>query len=123
MSSSSGGTTGSGGAMPGGPTKTVTADNDIGQYLSFTIPASPNGYVKVTSGPFFLTDAATYQTPLSFTTVSNGDCSVPTEQHTMLLYQPSNNQAHGIKTPILPGQTLCVGLGAYPVTVLGFRPY
>jgi hypothetical protein len=117
MSSSS--STSSGAA----PAKVVTADNDIAQYLSITVPVASMPQ-KVVDGPFFVTDVFGQ---LTLDMVTGGDCTVPQSQHTTLL--GTNNtttfpQVHGMRMPILANQTLCANTNSSsPAAVLGFRPY
>jgi hypothetical protein len=131
-SSSSGGTGGATTSSGGPPVaKAVTADNDMAQYQSIQVPVGSTGGVKIVDGPFFVTDAYFGQAQtLLLTTVTAGDCS-PSAQHTWALAVSSigNNvpaQVHGIRFPVPPGQTLCVGpsstIGS-PLDVRGFRPY
>lgn len=127
-----GGTTGSGGAGTGGSSssstgtgagagKVVTADSDIAQYQSITVDL--NVTTPLLAGPFFVTDV--YATAgVTLSTVSGSDCSTP---KTAVLQPPGSGgveQIHGIRLPILAGQSLCEGSSpSGTVTILGFRPY
>jgi len=141
--SSSGGTTmgGTGGAggssmatstssSTGGPPpvqKMVTAETDMAQYQSFTVLADAQVAKKVLDGPFFVTDAAgsIISSGAVFFLGTNGDCSTQTD--TVLQTNASNlgaHDIHGMRMPVLPGQTLCLVSGSYGgATVMGFRPY
>jgi hypothetical protein len=124
-SSSSTTTSGTGAAGPG---KVVTAETDIGQYQSITVNFSGNAVVplKVIDGPFFVTDVyGSSVQPLDI--VQGTDCSVM-QGHTQVLgtlFMSPPDQVHGIRLPVLVGQTLCAYPGGpqNPITVLGFRPY
>jgi hypothetical protein len=50
------------------------------------------------------------------------DC---TAAQTVIFFWPNGqNQTHGVRTPILAGQSLCHGANAGDtLTVLGFKPY
>ena len=127
-----GGSTGTGsstGSGASGAGKVVTADNDIGQYASISLV--PLKIDKVVDGPFFVTDlycANNGNSALTLDTVTGGDCSVPAASHTVVLAVNGNvpysvPQAHGIRLPVLSGQTLCGTVGSSACTVLGFKPY
>lgn len=121
-----GGTTGAGGAGPAS-NKVVTAETDIGQYMSISV--SPSANKKILDGPFFVTDVSCDSNAsswLNLDTVLGGDCSAPPDAHTKVLVvtgNPNTGQIHGIRLPILPGQALCGASGFYACTVLGFKPY
>ncbi|MEP7124077.1 MAG: hypothetical protein ABJE95_24330 [Byssovorax sp.] len=113
------------GAGASGPGKIVTAETDIGQYVSVSIPnVGPESWVKVVEGPFFVTDVVG---ATRLATVQGKDCSVAEELHTLVVLGGQQAyQLHGMRLPVLPGQSLCVsaGLSGFPVTnVLGFKPY
>jgi hypothetical protein len=129
-----GGATGSGvssGAGAAGPGRVVSADNDIAQYASIVIVAGAGGSQKVVEGPFFVTDV--YGINWVLDTVSGSDCSIPQGQHVSVLHtdevlnSASPPQIHGIRLPVLAGQSLCLQVPAQwngvTVTVLGFKPY
>lgn len=128
-SGSTSSSSGTGGAGAGGPGsgKLVAADTDMAQYQSITLPApSPPGTEqKVVDGPFFITDVfMSYQGGiLTFDTVTGGDCSAPANQHHGVL--TVTPQIHGIRLPVLAGQTLCLTANVQSdnYTVLGFKPY
>lgn len=145
MSSSSGTTMGTGGASTssssssssssstGGPPpaqRVVTAETDIAQYQSITVSTtSTESGAKVIDGPFFVTDVAGgwQQGPggASFHVVTNGDCSVAVGM-TVLSTNVGQNaayQVHGIRMPVLPGQTLCMSGALTTAIVMGFKPY
>jgi hypothetical protein len=118
----SSGASGAGGASSG-PAKVVTAETDIAQYQSITIPSSnPNG-AMVVSGPFFVTDmyAPTGNGFLAVVT-SGSDCNAASPQNAALNLQGSPAQIHGIRMPVLKGQSLCA-IEAPGATILGFAPY
>lgn len=120
-SSGAGGSTGTGGTG-----KLVTADTDIAQYVSTSTTGTAQNPVetKVIEGPFFVTDVIGLTYVLS--TVQGSDCSVSTDKHTVVVLSTTANggQLHGVRIPILAGQSLCTQAGLnYNVTVLGFRPY
>lgn len=128
MGSGTGGSTGTGASGPG---KIVTADNDIGQYQSVTILGIGPGQ-KVVDGPFFVTDVYcgnTNNSTMILDTIPSGDCSAPQAQHTAVLVALGSSvgngtpQVHGIRLPVLAGQTLCGTVGSSSCTVLGFKPY
>lgn len=143
MSSSSGTTMGTGGASTsssssnssstGGPPpaqRVVTAETDIAQYQSITVSTtSTESGAKVIDGPFFVTDVAGgwQQGPggASFHVVTNGDCSVAVGMPVLStnVGQNAAYQVHGIRMPVLPGQTLCMSGALMTATVMGFRPY
>jgi hypothetical protein len=137
-SSSSSGGTGGATTSSGGPpaARAVTADGDMAQAQAISLPydASSGPAVKIVAGPFFVTDAYSTMSFAHFTTVVGDDCTVPVDQHTRVLAIASGPssyvlpaQIHGIRMPILPGQSLCIlpenQGGPNNVTVLGFRPY
>lgn len=117
----------------GGPPpaqKLVTAETDIAQYQSFTVSTTITQQVaKVLDGPFFVTDVAgsSGQGPggPSFFLVTNGDCSGGGGQWVLntSVGQSAANQVHGIRMPVLPGQTLCMEGTLMTGVVMGFRPY
>ena len=117
---------GTGGSGPG-LTRVVTADTDIGQYVSVTTnSAEPVNAVetKVIEGPIFLTDALFYAGfPPSI--VQGSDCTVPESKH-IPVFRPVVNvgEIHGIRNPIMAGQSLCAFATTYgQTTVFGFKPY
>lgn len=126
--SSASSSVGTGGPGPG-LSKVVTADTDIGQYVSITIPfiASPDAPTKVVEGPFFITDVISpRESPLSI--VQGNDCSVSEDKliPVVIFYDQFNavKQVHGLRLPILAGQSVCAVQSAnFKVTVLGFKPY
>jgi hypothetical protein len=94
--------------------------------VSVVVPPN-NTDQKVVDGPFFVTDFYGY---VVLDTVMGGDCSVPQSQHTPIASsagQMAANcgaQLHGMRMPILAGQTLCANTNSgCTVTVMGFRPY
>jgi hypothetical protein len=110
-----------GGAAGASPVagKVVTADTDMAQYQTITVEL---GSVQpIIQGPFFVTDVlANHQVTLF--TVTGGDCAAPPTKVLMAPREPS--QFHGMRLPVLGGQSLCQGTTATgTLTVLGFRPY
>jgi len=134
-----GGAGGSGGASTsssGGTTKLTTADTDMAQCQSITATGDATATaVKVLEGPFFVTDVLAGSTSApTFTTVAGTDCSVPQDKHTFVLQvvplpgagSGTSPQVHGIRLPVLTGQSLCAFSGlslGVTTTVLGFKPY
>jgi hypothetical protein len=119
---------GTGGPGPG-LTRVVTADTDIGQSVFFTTTSvvSPEKEQKVIEGPFFITDAISEgMVPLHL--VQGNDCGVSEDKliPLVMFYNQagSTQQIHGVRIPVLAGQTICAIQGNNAkVTVLGFRPY
>jgi hypothetical protein len=109
---------GSAGASPVSG-KVVTADTDMAQYQSTTVELSSSQ--PILQGPFFVTDVlADHQVTLF--TVTGGDCAAA--QTRVLLAPQGTSQFHGMRLPILGGQSLCHGTTAPgTLTVMGFRPY
>jgi hypothetical protein len=128
----SSGATGSGNgasssAGTGGPgfTKVITADTDIGQSVFFTTTStvSPDKEQKVIEGPFYITDAMT-QSGSMLHLVQGNDCGVSEDKLILMVMLNQNSSIHGMRIPVLAGQTVCAVQGNYSrVTVLGFRPY
>jgi hypothetical protein len=113
--SNSGSTSSSSGAP--GPAMVVTAETDIGQYQSITQTSG-----AVVSGPFFVSDVAGAVNGGALYTVTGSDCTV--SQQAMVVFLPQGPfQSHGMRLPVLAGQTLCVTNSGGSLTVLGFRPY
>jgi len=109
---------GSAGAPPGSG-KLVTADTDAAQYQSIAV--DPSSSRPIVQGPFFVTDVLADGAVTLFTVVGS-DCSAP--QTKVLVAAKGVSQFHGIRLPILAGQSLChhaTATGA--LTVLGFKPY
>jgi len=120
---SSGGT---GGAGASGPGKVLTAETDVAQYQAVAT-SNTDAYpvdTKLLDGPFFISDVLFSGASL-VTTVYGADCSVSFDKHTVVLStKDAGSQVHGMRLPILPGQSLCTQSGINArVTVLGFRPY
>lgn len=109
---------GSAGASPVA-SKVVTADTDMAQYQSITIEiASPQ---PILQGPFFVTDVVADH-PVALFTVTGSDCATP--QTKVLVAPQGTSQFHGMRLPVLAGQSLCQGPTATgTLTVMGFRPY
>lgn len=71
-------------------------------------------------GPFFVTDVIADNT-VTLSTVTGNDCSAP---QTKVLSAIGPAQFHGMRMPILSGQSLCHSMnGGGTLTVLGFKPY
>ncbi|MEP7124199.1 MAG: hypothetical protein ABJE95_24950 [Byssovorax sp.] len=125
-SGTSGVSSSAGTGAPGpGLTKVVTADTDIGQSVFFTTTSvvSPEKEQKVLEGPFFITDA-TAQTGGTLHLVQGNDCGVSEDKLILLAMINQNGSIHGMRIPVLAGQTVCAVQGNnIRVTVLGFRPY
>jgi hypothetical protein len=134
-SSSSSSTSSTSSSGPPPFTKVVTAETDIAQYQTITLVGDGTGAtMKLLDGPFFVTDVYDDDSMVlpRLTVVQGGDCSVDQNMHTILLAPAQTTvgyqilQIHGIRMPVLPGQTLCVrdtpSLGN-KMTVMGFRPY
>jgi hypothetical protein len=115
--SSIGGTGGSTGA--GAVNKVITADTDLGQYQSISVDLLT--MQPLVQGPFFVTDIVAGNTT-TFFTVAGNDCTAP---FTMVLTETPGGllQFHGIRIPILAGQSLCHQPNNGTLTVLGFKPY
>jgi hypothetical protein len=126
---STSGASSSTGAGAGGPgfAKVITADTDIGQAVSFTTPIMSSDPVgtKVMAGPLLITDVILSGPSLYI--VQGDDCSVPEDKHINVVYPEQNTfgkQFHGMRLPVLAGQTACSVQGANTrITVFGFRPY
>lgn len=109
-------------------TRVVTADTDIGQYLSVTTNSTdPTNAVptKVVAGPFFLTHAS-FAPGTGASIVQGSDCTVPEDKHIPVVRVIATNIAdiHGIRIPVLAGQSLCgLALKYGQITVFGFKPY
>jgi uncharacterized spore protein YtfJ len=116
--SGSGSSTGAGGSGPGFA-RVITAETDIGQYVSITANVDPSTYTKLLDGPLFISDVIGF---VQLTTVNGGDCNVPQDKHTTVAQGNMIAELHGIRMPILAGQSLCL-YGGGAVTVLGFKPY
>lgn len=110
--------TGAGASGPG-LAKVVTADTDIGQYVSIVASPGPDAYTKLLEGPLFISDVVGF---VELDTVQGGDCNALQETHTVVAHSSNITELHGIRLPILLGQSLCTYSGL-PVTVLGFKPY
>jgi hypothetical protein len=111
----------------GGPgfAKVVTADTDIGQSVFFTTTStvSPDKEQKVIEGPFYITDAMS-QSGSMLHLVQGNDCGVSEDKLILMIMLNQNSSIHGMRIPILAGQTVCAVQGNYnKVTVLGFKPY
>jgi hypothetical protein len=70
-------------------------------------------------GPLFVSDAIGF---VQLSTVTGADCNVAQDKHTNVAQANTPAELHGIRMPILPGQSLCL-YGGGAVTVLGFKPY
>jgi hypothetical protein len=118
-STSSSSSAGAGGATVG---KLATADTDMGQYqaLEVTWPGGLTG-VPVVAGPFFITDVIGQSGTGFLFTVNDGNCAITPGPHLLNLTDTNGKELHGIRTPVLAGQTLCMMYTT--VTVLGFKPY
>jgi hypothetical protein len=74
------------------------------------------------SGPFFVSDVAAASGSGTLYTVTGSDCMAPLQA--IVVFLPGQGfQSHGMRLPVLAGQTLCVTNVGGTLTVLGFRPY
>jgi hypothetical protein len=106
-------------------TRMVTADTDLAQLSSGTVP-SPGASTLVVTGPFVLTDVVPAPQGQATLTLGPGT-SCPLTGATTWLLQLSNlngvENIHGARLPVPSGSVVCGTATNGPMLWSGFKPY